>query len=126
MVILDSATGTGLSGFLDRYGNTRTRQELLSFWALHPNTRFSRLAILSAMECSKLDAERTLTYLVNNGLVNMCSDNGLTTYSLTSNENIRQMVDLFSTLDWGQRQIMFTHTHQVPGTCNLVSVQEGI
>ena len=126
MVLLDSTAAIGLNAFLDRHGDTRAKQELLLFWALHPNARFSRLAILSATECSKLDTERALTYMVNNELVNMCLDNGLTIYSLTSSENIRQMVAQLSTLDWGQKQIMFAHTHQVPGTCNLVPGQEGI
>jgi len=120
MVLLDSTVEIGLDAFFDRYGTTRAKQELLLFWALHPNAKFSRLAILSAMECSKLDMERALASMVDDDLVEVRSYSGLTTYSLTSNENIRQMVALLSTIDWGQRKIMFTSTHQVPGTYNLV------
>lgn len=126
MVLLDSTAGIGLSTFLDRHGDTRAKQEAILFWALHPNARFSRLAILSAMDCSRLDAERALKCMVNNELVNMHSDNGLTTYSLTANENIRQMVAQLSTLDWGQRQIMFSHARYVQGTYNRTPGQEAV
>ena len=126
MVLLNSTARIDLDVFLERYGDTRAKQEAILFWALHPNARFSRLAVLSAMECSKLDAERALAHMVNNELVNMRSDNGLTIYSLTPSENIRQMLAQFSALDWAQRQIMFAHTHQVPGTCNLVPGQEAV
>ena len=96
------------------------------FWALHPNARFSRLAVLSAMECSRLDVEKALTSMSNDHLVDVRCENGLTTYSLTLDENIRQMVTSLGTLDWNQSQILFARTHRVPDTCNLVSVQEGV
>jgi hypothetical protein len=126
MVMPDTMAGTGLSAFLDRCGDTRAKQELLLFWALHPDARFSRLAVLSALECSKLDTERALAYMVDIELVNTHSDSGLTTYSLTLSEKIRQMLAQLNTLDWGQRHEIFSHIHQVPGACSLVSGQEGI
>ncbi|HEY42259.1 MAG TPA: hypothetical protein G4O18_10475 [Dehalococcoidia bacterium] len=126
MVTLDSAVEIGLNGFLNRYGDTRAKQELLLFWGLHPDARFSRLAVLSAMECSRLDVEKALKSMANDNLIDMRSDSGLITYSLTTNENIRQMVALLSTLDWGQRHMLLTNTHQVTDTCNLVSAQEGL
>jgi hypothetical protein len=126
VVMLDSITGVGIDTFIDRCGDTRAKQELLLFWALHPDARFSRLAILSALECSKLDAEKALTYMVDIELVNTHSDRGVTTYSLTLSEKIRQMLAQLNTLDWGQRYKIFSHIHQVPGACSLVSRQEGI
>jgi hypothetical protein len=126
MVVIDSAVEIGLSGFLDRYGNTRAKQELLLFWVLHPNARFSRLAVLSAMECSRLDVEKALASLIDDNLLDVCSENGQTTYSLTTNEDIRRMVSLLNTLDWSQRQNMFTRTQHVADTCNLISGGEGI
>jgi hypothetical protein len=126
MVMFDTMTGTGLSVFLDKCGDTRAKQELLLFWALHPNARFSRLAVLSALECSKLDAERALAYMVDIELVNKHSDSGLITYSLTLSEKIRQMLVQLDALDWHQRHEIFSHIHGVSGTCSLVSGQEGI
>jgi len=115
MVVVDSNVGTGLVGFLERYGNTRAKGELLLFWALHPDTHFSRLAVLCATECSKVDVAKALDSMTSDNLVDMRSGNGLTTYSLTSDESIRQMVALLGALDWRQRHILFARTHQVPG-----------
>jgi len=111
MDLLNLPTGIDLYAFLDTYGGTRAKQEALLFWALHPNTKFSRLAVLSAMECSRIEVERALKDMVEAGLVDMHSYNGLVTYSLTSNQNMRQMVTLFSTLDWGQRRVVCDHAH---------------
>ena len=126
MVMIDTTAGTGLSTFLDSCGNTRAKQELLLFWALHPDARFSRLAVLSALECSKLDAERALTYMVDIELVDKHSDSGSTTYSLTLGESIRQMLAQLNALDWRQRHEIFSHIHQVSGACSLAPGQEGV
>jgi hypothetical protein len=126
MVVIDSTAEIGLNGFLDRYGNTRAKQELLLFWALHPNARFSRLAVLSAMECSRLEAEKALASMTNDNLVDMCSENRLTTYSLTKNGDTRRMMSLLNTLDWRQRQDIFDHIHHVAGTSDIISAREGI
>jgi hypothetical protein len=121
MDLLDSPTGTDLYAFLKTNGGTRAKQEVLLFWALHPNARFSKLAVLSAVECSRIDVERALTDMVNDKLVDTHCYNGLVTYSLTCNEDIRRMMALFGTLDWSQRRIIFDHTRLVPSTCNLTS-----
>ena len=123
---LNSLIGTGLHIFLDTYGGTRAKQEVILFWALHPNTKFSRLAIFSAMECSRIDVEKALADMVRDGLLNVHSQNGLVTYSLTSNEDIRRMVALFSTLDWGQRRIVWNHPRLVHSACNLTPGEEAV
>ena len=115
MVMFDTMAGAGLNAFVDKCGDTRAKQELLLFWALHPDARFSRLAVLSAMECSKLDAERALAYMVDIELVNKHSDSGSTTYSLTLSEKLRQMLAQLNALDWRQRHEIFSHIHQVSG-----------
>ncbi len=121
MDLLDSPTGTDLCAFLKTNGGTRAKQEVLLFWALHPNARSSKLAVLSAAECSRIDVERALMDMVNDELVDTHCDNGLVTYSLTSNEDIRRMMALFGTLDRSQRRIIFDHTRLVLSTCNLTS-----
>jgi hypothetical protein len=126
MVAIDSVVEIGLGVFLNRYGNTRAKQELLLFWVLHPNARFSRLAVLSAMECSRLDVEKALESMTDDNLVDVCSENRLTTYSLTKNDDIRRMVSLLGTLDWSQRQNMFARIHHVSDTCSLISGCEDI
>jgi hypothetical protein len=124
--LLDSPTGTGLCDFLDTHGGTRAKQEVLMFLALHPNARFSRLAILSAIECSRIEVERALMDMVNDELVDTHCHNGLVTYSLTSDEDIRQMVALFGTLDWSRKRTIFDHAHRLHSTCNLVPGKEAV
>ena len=120
MILHDATTKKLLDVFLDTYGSTRAKQEVILFWALHPNTKFSRLAVLSAMERSRIEVERALTDMVKDGLLNVNSQNGLVTYSLTSNEDIRRMMALFSTLDWGQRRIVCDHAHLMHSADNLI------
>lgn len=109
MTVLDLQTTTDLGAFVNRYGDTRAKRELLLFWALHPHARFSRLAVLCATECSKPEAERALEDMAHNGLVDVQCHNGLAVYSLTSNEDVQRMLALLSTLDWRQKQLLFDH-----------------
>ena len=123
---LYSLSGTGLYVFLDTYGGTRAKQEILLFWALHPSTKFSGLAVLSAIECPRTDVERALVDMISDGLIDVHTNNGLVTYSLTSNEDIRRMVALFSALDWGQRRIVWNHPRLVHSACNLTPGEEAV
>jgi hypothetical protein len=124
--LLNSPTGTDLYEFLRTNGGTRAKQEVLLFWILHPNASFSKLAVLSAMECSRIDVERALTDMVHDKLVDTHCHNGLATYSLTSNEDIRRMMALFGTLDWSQRRIIFDNNRLVHSACNLTSGKEAV
>ena len=110
-----------LNAFLNKYGNTHARQEILLFWALHPHARFNRLAVLSAIDCSKLDARKTLDDMVSDKLVEINTDSGIDTYSLTSDGNIRKLITLIRTFDCSQRQILF---QQINSSSNAVSNQK--
>ena len=107
MTVLDSRTTADLRALMSRYGDNRAKRELLLFWALHPRARFSRLAILCATECSRSDVDEALRTTVETGLVDIQCHNGSPVYSLTSNEDVRRVLAVLSTLDWSQKHSLF-------------------
>ena len=111
MTVLDLQTTTNLGAFVNRYGDTRAKQELLLFWALHTHARFNRLA---------------LGNMVQNGLVDVQCHNGLAIYSLTSNEDVQGMLALLSTLDWRQRRLLFDHTRLANNPGGPTTRQEAV
>ncbi|MBC8275249.1 MAG: hypothetical protein H8E40_09815 [Chloroflexi bacterium] len=113
MIVSDLQAKEGFYAFLNQYGDTRAKQEVLMFWALHPNAQFGKLALLSAMECTRLEVKKALDDMVEDKLVEIHCNSGVVTYSLTSNDEIRQMVTLLRTFDWSQRQLLFRHAHTV-------------
>ena len=126
MTVLDLQTTTNLGAFVNRYGDTRAKQELLLFWALHTHARFNRLAILCATECSKSEIERALGNMVQNGLVDVQCHNGSPVYSLTSDEDVQGMLALLSTLDWRQRRLLFDHTRLANNPGGPTTRQEAV
>jgi hypothetical protein len=92
--------------FLEEYGNNREKSQLLAFWGMHPNARFTRYVICYGLDLSKLEADIALRALVDAGVVDTHKHNGLTLYSLTKNEEKRQLVMELAALEWGQWQLM--------------------
>ncbi len=73
---------------------------------MHPNTRFDSKAISYTLDCFKLDVETALEAMVAEGLVDGCTSNGVSLYSLTRNEDSRQPILELANLGWNQRQHM--------------------
>ena len=84
--------------FLEEHGNDRIKRGLLSFWGMHPNARFDISIICYAVDCHKLDAERALKAMVEDGLLDKYMHNGVTLYSLTTNQERRRPVLELTTL----------------------------
>lgn len=57
--------------------------ELLLFFGRHPYTRFSRLAIVNALNAWKTDGEKAIKRLEEKGLLKSYTINGVSFYSLT-------------------------------------------
>jgi len=110
MVVLN--TEESLYRFLQEHGDNWVKRGLLLFWGMHPNARFDRRAICYALDCNKLDAERALRTMVEDGLLdrNICND--VTLYSLTKNEEKRQPVLELATLSWEQWQLILKGIEQ--------------
>jgi len=57
-------------------------QEVLLFLSRHPRTRFSRLAVVYALDRHQRYIELALNRLTSDGAVNTCCENGVPLYSL--------------------------------------------
>ena len=91
---------------LKEHGNNRVKRELLLFWGLHPSARFESKAIMYALECNRLDTERALGTMVEEGLIDRSIYNGVTLYSLTTHGEIRQPVLELANLSWYEWELV--------------------
>ena len=125
MIVPNVIIKDNLCRFLDRYGNNRVKRELLLFWGMHPNAKFNRSAICYAVGCNKLDAERALMTMVEEGLLDTYPNgNGVTLYSLTRNDERRRPVLELATLGWDQWQLMLKRIESGLARCQLVLYPE--
>jgi len=92
--------------FIRKYANEQLKMELLTFWGRHPNTKLSKLAIYHVQDCRKIDVCRALEDIAEAGLVDTHIHNGTLLYSLTTNEEKRQLVIKLATLGWDQWQFV--------------------
>ena len=81
-----------LRQFLEEYGGDRLKREILAFWGRHPQAKFSLATMACALDCRKLDMERSLRAMVNAGLVDTYCYNGQPFYSLTADEQRRRPI----------------------------------
>jgi len=92
--------------FLEEHRDNRVKRGLLFFWGSHPNAKFARNAIGYALDSSKLEVDKALRVLVEVGLVDTHILNGVTFYSLTTNNEKRRPVLALAALGWDQWQLM--------------------
>ncbi len=112
MVATNVLTEESLYRFLEEHGNSQVRKELLLFWGMHPNAKFSGFAICYAVDCNKLDTKRALKDMVEAGLLDTHIYNGVSLYSLTKNEERRRPVLELASLGWDQWRLMLQHIEQ--------------
>lgn len=98
--------------FLEEHGNDRLKSGLLLFWGMHPNAKFDKKVICYALDCNKLDAERALRAMVEEGLLDKHICNGLILYSLTTNQERRHPIMTLATLGWDRWQFMLRGIEQ--------------
>lgn len=102
MVTLNARIEENLYHFLEKHGNNQVKRELLLFWGMHPNAKFSRLAICCATDSNKLDVKTALGAMVEEGLLDAHIHNGVTLYSLTTNDEKRRPLLELATLGWNR------------------------
>jgi hypothetical protein len=80
--------------------------EIIQFFGWHPNTRFSGLAITHALSVNgeRRYIHKALQQLVDKGVVNTYSENGVDLYCLTDNSKLRQNALDVAGIDWSQWQ----------------------
>jgi hypothetical protein len=86
----DMATEDELFKFIEEYADKGCKAELLMFWARHPDTKFSKLAV--CLHCDGTEACDALDDLVKTGLLDKNIRNGTAIYSLTTKQEIRRSV----------------------------------
>jgi len=75
-----------LHELVKEYADDQYCQEVLRFLGRHPYTRFSRLAIVHALNGYRWCTERALNHLTHAGVVRKYVENGVTLYSLSVDE----------------------------------------
>jgi hypothetical protein len=70
------------SQLLSEYANDPYCREVLVFLRRHPYTRFSRLAIVHALNSHRLYIEQALNHLTNSGVIRSYLENNVPFYSL--------------------------------------------
>jgi len=76
------ATSERLHDVINRYTDDQDCQEVLLFLGRHPRTRFSRLAIVHALNGYKWGTEQALNRLSGDGVIKRYAEDNLQLYSL--------------------------------------------
>jgi len=81
---------------------------LLRFFVTHPNGRFSKLAIVHAIDdCnSRLEIEKDLAQMVDDGVLNINIENDISFYLLTREESARGIIMEMAEFDWRHWQLV--------------------
>lgn len=88
----DLVSQVRLSPLYNEQGNAPLKRELLAFWNRHPNGKFPVSTISCALDYRKIKVKKALEELVKTGLIDAYIESGLTLYSLTKDENKRELV----------------------------------
>ncbi len=81
---------------------------LLRFFIAHPNGRFSKLAIVHAIDDnnSRPEIEKNLMQLVHDGILMINIENDISFYLLTREGAVRQVVLEMGEFDWRHWQLV--------------------
>jgi len=100
-----------LGQLMKKLVHNRCSLELLRFFVEHPNGRFSKLAIVHAIDegNSRLETERALAELVEEGILKTSIENNICFYMLTREEPMRRMVLNVALFDLREWQLVLEH-----------------
>jgi hypothetical protein len=102
-----SRVSDDLLSFLTDNECSEIEVDLLRFMGQHPKAKLSFYVITRAFRISTVDLGNALMALVERGiLVHRLDDNGLVTYSLSTDENIRTYIHKLAALDWSAAMAM--------------------
>jgi hypothetical protein len=84
---------------------------LLRFFAAHPNGRFSKLAVVHAMDedDNRPRIENAIEQMIEEGIIKSSDENGITYYMLTKDEAMRKLVINVALFDWHDWQMVLEH-----------------
>ncbi|OGN98737.1 MAG: hypothetical protein A2Y58_04025 [Chloroflexi bacterium RBG_13_51_52] len=97
---------------MKKFIRNRSYLGLLRFFASHPNGRFSKLAIVHAIddECNRLEMDQALGEMVGEKILLVSSEYGNNFYALTKEEVLRRLVLNVAIFGWRDWQLVLEHT----------------
>ena len=84
---------------------------LLRFFAAHPNGRFSKLAVIHALDEDDIrpKIEQALAQMVEEGILKTAEEKDVVYYMLTKEEAMRKLVINMALFDWRDWQMVLEH-----------------
>jgi sugar-specific transcriptional regulator TrmB len=84
---------------------------LLRFFAAHPNGRFSKLAIIHAIDddCNRIEMSQALDEMVEEKILDVTPESGVIYYVLTREEALRRLVMNMAIFEWSDWQLVLEH-----------------
>ena len=84
---------------------------LLRFFAAHPNGRFSKLAVIHAMDedDNRPRIENAIEQMIEEGIIKSSDEKDITYYMLTKDEAMRKLVINVALFDWRDWQMVLEH-----------------
>jgi hypothetical protein len=100
-----------LSQLMKKLIGNRCCLALLRFFVVHPNGRFSKLAITHAVDdnSSRWEIENELKQLVSDGILQTKVENEISFYLLTREDPVRQIILEMAEFDWRHWQMVLEH-----------------
>ena len=97
-----------MSLLMKKFVGNRCCLGLLRFFAIHPNGKFSKLAVVHAIDeaGSQLEVERALAQLAEEGILKASNENNNTFYTLTKEETMRRLILNMSLFNWRDWQLV--------------------
>jgi predicted DNA-binding transcriptional regulator len=93
--------------FLKENSRNNLELQLIRFWARHPRAKLSLYTIASALDTAKINLREAIRALIAKGLLQeQQDDNGLITYSLTSDPQMHEYIEELARLDWNEIRIL--------------------
>jgi len=108
MTVSDIAILEKLHQFTKEYADSYCCLELLRFFGGYPRARFSRLAVIHALDVNgrKSNIEKALKHLIDKGVVKTYIENNVCLYLLTEDESLSSLASYLAKLDWHQWQLV--------------------
>ena len=100
-----------MSQLMKKFVGNRCCLGLLRFFAIHPNGRFSKLAVVHAIDeaGSQREVEQALIQKADEGILRTANENNNTFYMLTKEETMRRLILNMALLDWRDWQLVLEH-----------------
>lgn len=91
-----------LVSFLETFGDTPEKLQVLFFLGRHPKARCTAECISCTPGARRMDLRRAILELARQGVVEQAQDDDLTLYTLTSEHEKKEAVEALGKLTWDQ------------------------